>query len=188
MHLIIGLGNPDPQYEETRHNIGFVFLDALAKYLKSSPFETIKKIEAQVSLGKWNGQKTTLLKPLTFVNQSGLAAKKAKLFFKIKNDRIIVVHDDLDVPFGKTKLAPQSGAGGHRGVNSILKQLKTERLWRLKIGTANRKLFLARHQGSDQKRKEMITAFVLSKFTPAEKKELKKIFKEGTEKLESLVS
>lgn len=182
-YLIIGLGNPDKEYGETRHNVGFMFLDFLAKQLKASDFVLEKKLEAEVALSKFNGQKVILAKPQTYVNKSGGAAKKLKLFYKAPAENIIIVHDDLDVPFESTKLTPCSGSGGHKGVQSILSQLKTENIVRLKIGLANSKLKLARNQRSDQKRKEMIAGLVLSKFSPRERDKLKEIFKEGERKI-----
>ncbi len=182
-YLIVGLGNPDKEYGETRHNVGFMFLDALAKASQASDFKLEKKLEAEIATGKFNGQKVVLAKPQTYVNKSGDAVRKIKLFYKTPLENIIVVHDDLDVLFESSKLSPGSGAGGHKGVHSILSQLKTENIKRLKIGLANNKLKLARDQKSDQKRKEMISNFVLSKFTPGEKEKLKKIFKEGIEKV-----
>ncbi|MBI2677042.1 MAG: aminoacyl-tRNA hydrolase [Candidatus Yanofskybacteria bacterium] len=188
MYLIIGLGNPDKEYGETRHNIGFMFLDMLAKNIKASDFALEKKLLAETATGKFNNQKVVLAKPQTYVNKSGEAVKKLKLFYKVPTENIVIVHDDLDVPFGSTKLTPGSGSGGHKGVQSIISQLKTENIKRLKIGLANSKLKLARNQKSDQKRKEMIGGFVLSKFTPGEKEQIKKIIKEGAEKLKQVIS
>ncbi len=188
MYLIVGLGNPDEQYQETRHNVGFKFLDALAKEIKAEGFKLEKKLEATIASGKFNGQKVILAKPQTYVNNSGLAVKKIKTFYKLKNEQIIIIHDDLDVPFGDTKLTPESGPGGHRGVKSILDQLKTKKIYRLKIGISNSKLKLARSQSSDEKRKEMIVNLVLSSFTPGEKEQLKKVLKKGVEKITQIVS
>lgn len=178
-YLIVGLGNPEKEYFETRHNSGFLFLDFLAKELEASDFQLEKKLLSEVAAGKLNDQKVILAKPQTFVNKSGEAVKKIKTYYQIPLENILVVHDDLDVPFGLTKLSPGSGAGGHKGVKSIIGQLKTENIRRLKIGLANSKLKNARRQKSDEKRKAMVTDFVLSKFTPSEKTELKKIFKEA---------
>lgn len=188
MYLIVGLGNPDEQYQETRHNIGFNFIDALAEEAKTGSFELEKKLEAKIASGKFNNQKVILAKPQTYVNNSGIAVKKLKNFYKLKNEQIIIIHDDLDVPFGSTKLTPESGAGGHRGVQSVLDHLKTEKIYRLKIGLGNSKLKLARGQRSDKKRKEMIGNLVLSNFTPREKEQLKKIIKEGVTKVSQIVS
>jgi len=186
-YLIIGIGNPDPQYSATRHNIGFSFLDWLAKQLKADDFAIDNKLQAAYSEGKLEKAKVILLKPQTYVNQSGLAAKKAKLKFKIPTSNIVIIHDDLDVPFGKTKLSPSSGAGGHKGVASIFAQLKTEKINRIKIGTANSKLKVARAERSNQKRIAMIGDFVLGKFTPNEQLKLKPIFKAILGKLTSVV-
>ena len=187
MYLIIGLGNPDKEYSETRHNSGFLFLDFLAKEIKSSDFQPEKKLMAEIATGKLNDEKVILAKPQTFVNKSGEAVKKIKTHYKIPLENIIIIHDDLDVPFGSTKLTPGSGPGGHKGIKSIIGQLKTEKISRLKIGLANSKLKLARGQKSDQKRKEMISGFVLSKFTPSEKIKLKEVFKEGMRKIEQWI-
>lgn len=186
-YLIIGLGNPDKEYRETRHNTGFLFLDFLAKEIKASDFQIEKKLLAETAEGKLNNQKVILAKPQTFVNKSGGAVKKIKTFYKIPLENILVVHDDLDVPFGLTKLSPGSGVGGHKGVKSIIDQLKTENIHRLKIGLASSKLKIARSQKSDEKRKAMVTDFVLSKFTSAEKAKLKEIFKEGLEKISTFI-
>lgn len=183
MYLIVGLGNPDKEYRETRHNTGFLFLDFLAKEIKASDFQIEKKLLAETAEGKLNSQKVLLAKPQTFVNKSGEAVKKIKTYYKIPLENILVVHDDLDVPFGLSKLSPGSGAGGHKGVKSIIGQLKTENIHRLKIGLASSKLKIARSQKSDEKRKAMVADFVLSKFTPTEKTELKKIFKEALGKV-----
>ena len=187
IYLIVGLGNPDQEYRETRHNSGFMFLDFLAKEIKSAGFTPEKKLLSEVAAGIFDGQKVILVKPQTFVNKSGEAVKKIKNSYKAPTDHILIVHDDLDVPFGSTKLSPSSGAGGHKGIKSILGQLKTENIYRLKIGLANSKLKLARGQKSDEKRKTMIADFVLSKFTPSEKTRLKEIFKEGLKKIQAFV-
>jgi len=186
-YLIIGLGNPDKEYSETRHNVGFMFLDALAKQMKATDFVLEKKLMAEIATGKLNGQKVILAKPQTFVNKSGEAVKKLVTSYKLLVTSLIVVHDDLDVPFEYTKLTPGSGSGGHKGVQSILGQLKTENIKRLKIGIANSKLKLARSQKSDKKRLEMISGLVLSKFTPNEREKLKKIFKEAVAKIEQAI-
>jgi len=186
-YLIVGLGNPDKEYSETRHNSGFLFLDYLAKEIKASDFAPEKKLLAEIATGVFDDQKVILAKPQTFVNKSGEAVKKIKTYHKISTDHILVIHDDLDIPFGYTKLSPGSGAGGHKGIKSIIGQLKTENIHRLKIGLANSKLKLARGQKSDEKRKAMIADFVLSKFTPVEKANLKEIFKEGLEKIKQWI-
>jgi len=187
MYLIIGLGNPEKEYSETRHNSGFLFLDFLAKEIETSDFQPEKKLLAETASGKLNEEKIILAKPQTFVNKSGEAVKKLKTHYKIPLENIIIIHDDLDVPFGSAKFSSGSGAGGHKGIKSIIGQLKTEKISRLKIGLADSKLKIARGQKSDQKRKEMIADFVLSKFTPSEKIKLKGIFQEGFHKIKQWI-
>lgn len=179
MKLIIGIGNPDPEYLETRHNVGWQFLDWLAKKSKvaSGEWRVEKKLNAVVVKTVIDGTKAWLLKPTTFVNKSGDAVRKAKPWAKAKNDDIIVVQDDLDIPFGMCKLSFEKNSGGHRGVQSIIDALKTTKFFRIRIGTGVRALDKAREQ-SEKKRDEFVKDFVLKKFTPAQHDELKGIFKD----------
>lgn len=186
MKLIIGLGNPGKDYQGTRHNIGFVLPDRIAK-MAGVGFEFDKKMNAEISRGKWEGKTVILTKPHTFVNKSGEAVKKLKNKFKLKKEDIIVVHDDLDIEFGNFKLSLGKDSAGHRGVQSIIDALKTNKFWRLRIGTANRKLTLARRQKNLKAKKELVGSFVLSKFTPAEQAELKKVIKKAIERLEQII-
>src|SRR3989344_1331280 len=186
-YLLFGLGNPNKKYSETRPNAGFLFFFFLAKDIEAPDFQTEKKLLAETTGGKLYGQKVILAKPLTFVNKSGEAVKKLKTHYKISLENIIIVHDDLDVPFGSAKFSSGSGPGGHKGIKSIIGQLKTEKISRLKHGLANSKLKIARGQKSNEKRKEMISGFVLSKFTPSEKIKLKEVFKEEMRKIEQWI-
>jgi PTH1 family peptidyl-tRNA hydrolase len=176
MKLIVGLGNPDPEYAKTRHNVGWLFLDWLLKKYKGEPFEDNKKLNARVSRVDIEGAKTWLLKPLTYVNKSGDAVRKAKPWAKAKSEDVIVVQDDLDIPFGMCKLSFDKNSGGHKGVENIMTALKTKKFHRIRIGTAVRALDKARQQ-SDKKRDEFVRDFVLHGFSPAQEEELKDIFK-----------
>lgn len=203
MKLIIGLGNPGEEYEGTRHNVGFWVVDTIARQ-EGKEFEFNKKLNVEVAkisrlkisrlnldisrfnLGKSKAEKGgpfILAKPQTFVNKSGEAVKKLKLFYKAKSEDIVVVHDDLDIEFGNFKLSFAKDSGGHRGVQSIIDALKTNKFWRLRIGTANRKLTTARHQRTLKQKKESVGQFVLSKFTPVEQIELKKVIKKAVVRL-----
>lgn len=194
MKLIIGLGNPGEEYENTRHNIGFAVVDAILRqsrpsYAKASEgenFQFSKKFNAEVAKTRLKDKPAILAKPHTFVNKSGEAARKLKLFYKTKPENIIVVHDDLDIEFGNFKLSFAKDSGGHRGVQSIIDHLKTNKFWRLRIGTSNRKLKTARHQSTLKAKKESVGNFVLSKFTPAEQTELKKLTKKAIDRLEEM--
>jgi PTH1 family peptidyl-tRNA hydrolase len=182
MKLIIGLGNPGEEYENSRHCIGFVAVGEIAKK-EGSKFSFEKKFNAGVAKSRFNGRPAILVKPFTFVNKSGEAVRKLKTFYKIKPEDIIVIHDDLDIEFGSFKLSFAKHSGGHRGVQSVIDGLKTDKFWRLRIGTANRKLATARHQRTLKAKKEAVGDFVLSRFTPSEQSELKKIIKKALERL-----
>ena len=195
MKLIIGIGNPGEEYENTRHNVGFWIVGEILKqngpsYAKASAgenFQFSKKLNAEMAKVKLNGKTVILARPQTFVNKSGEAVKKLKLFYKTKPEDIVVAHDDLDIEFGSFKLSFGKDSGGHRGVQSIIDHLKTNKFWRLRIGTANRKLVTARHQRTLKSKKEAVGQFVLSKFTPTEQTELRKVIKKTIEKLASAV-
>lgn len=185
--LIVGIGNPDEEYQDTRHNVGFMFLDYLARRSlgeggSANNFEFDKKTNSLVSKTKLDKMPAILTKPQTYVNKSGEAVKKLAASYKIKPGNVIIIHDDLDIPFGNTKISFDKNSGGHKGVESIMRVLKTKKFYRLRIGTATRGLQKARQQ-SDKKRDEFVVKMVLSKFSPAEQEQLKTIFKEGYEKL-----
>ena len=167
MKLIIGLGNPGKEYQNARHNVGFAVVEKIAGTI-GAKFKLEKKYNAEVAKGKWERTPLVLVKPQTFVNKSGEGVKKLAKSYKLKTENLIVIHDDLDIEFGNFKLSFGKNSGGHRGVASIIKALKTNQFWQLKIGTANKKLAAAR-------RNDKVADFVLSKFSPAEQKALKKV-------------
>ncbi|MEK9208939.1 MAG: aminoacyl-tRNA hydrolase [Patescibacteria group bacterium] len=179
MKLIIGIGNPDPEYLETRHNVGWQFLDWLLKKskIKNQKSKIESKLDAEVADIEIAGVRAKLIKPLTFVNKSGDAVRKAMKNWKLKTENLIVVHDDLDIPFGMCKLSFEKNSGGHRGVQSVIDALKSSKFFRIRIGTGVRALDKAREQ-SEKKRDEFVKDFVLKKFTPAQHDELKQIFKD----------
>ena len=180
--LIIGIGNPDEQYQNTRHNVGFMMVDFIAKKNDLDNFEFNKKLNALTLKGKVDDSSVILAKPQTYVNKTGEAAAKLKNFYKVKPEQILVIQDDLDVPFGNTKISFDKNSGGHKGIESIMRALKTKKFYRLRIGLAKPALQKARQQ-SDKKRDEFVVKMVLSKFSPSEQEQIKKIFKEGYEKL-----
>lgn len=177
MKLIVGIGNPDKEYRETRHNVGWVLLDWLNKKHGGSGFELNKKLNGEVAKVDIEGIKAWMLKPHTYVNESGKAVAPAKKWAKAKNDDIVIVQDDLDVPFGSCKLSYEKNSGGHRGVESIIKSLKTKKFYRIKIGLGTTGLKKAR-AGSAHSRDEWVKNYVLKKFTASEEEKLKTVFKE----------
>jgi aminoacyl-tRNA hydrolase len=117
MKIICGLGNPGSQYAKNRHNVGFLVLDALASKLKAS-FDHAKW-EAELANAALGGEKLLLLKPQTFMNLSGQALGQAARFYKVGPPEVLVVHDELDLPFGRLQLKLGGGTGGHNGLESI---------------------------------------------------------------------
>lgn len=131
MWLIVGLGNPGTKYARTRHNVGFVVLEGIAE--KSNlPFKTRK--DYRISSGSIDNNDIVLLEPLTFMNRSGTVVRKIKDRFTITPQRIIVIHDDLDLDVGKLKIRRKGSSGGHRGIESIIGAIGSRDFLRVKIG------------------------------------------------------
>jgi len=185
MFLIVGLGNPDEQYKETRHNVGFMMLDFVARKTEANSFELESRLKALVTKSKIGKSPVVLAKSQTYVNKSGEAVKKLIENRKLKIENLVIVHDDLDIPFGYTKLSFEKDSAGHRGVDSIMRQLKTKKFWRLRIGTQSKSLITAKRK-NPRKKDEIVRNFVLSKFTPNERKMLNKIYKQGLDKIETV--
>ncbi len=128
--IIIGLGNPGEEYANTYHNVGFLAVDHLISSAKNMPIKvlTSKKI-AYAKKGN-----VIFIKPSTFMNESGIAVKNALRQFKVSPEEVLVIHDDSDIAIGEYKLSFERGAGGHKGIESIITHLKTKKFWRLRIG------------------------------------------------------
>ena len=131
MKLIVGLGNPGKEYNNTRHNIGFMVLDRFLGDVK------YKEKFSGLYFEKDYGEKIIFLKPQTFMNNSGFCVKKFVDFYKISPDDILVVHDDLDLQTGNFKYKYNSSSGGHNGIKSIISMLGTQTFYRLKVGIGN---------------------------------------------------
>ena len=132
MKIIVGLGNPGISYRMTRHNIGFQVIDRLAK-INHIPIRT-KHFKSLYGTGWIESQQVILTKPMTFMNRSGEAVKKAADFFHLGMEDLIVVHDDLDLPFGRLRFKRRGGDGGHQGVRSIIEGMGGNSFLRLKVG------------------------------------------------------
>ncbi len=132
MKLIVGLGNPGKDYQNTRHNVGFLVLD---NYLKTSDWK--EKFNALYHEERIAGEKVIFVKPLTYMNLSGDAVVKFVNYYDVNVDDILVVHDDLDLPFSTYKLKKNSSAGGHNGIKSIINRLGTQAFARLKVGVSH---------------------------------------------------
>ena len=138
MKLIVGLGNPGKQYENTRHNIGFIFIDSFANSLGIQiSKEKYNGLYAEAII---NGEKIILLKPLSYMNLSGEVIIKFVNFFKINIEDILIINDDLDMDFGRIRLKSSGSSGGHNGLKNIELHLGTQNFKRLKFGIAKNKL------------------------------------------------
>ena len=133
IRLIVGLGNPGREYETTRHNVGFRWVDELARLQKLS-FRSETKFHGLTARGQLHGHEVLLLKPQTFMNVSGRAVGALVQFYKIAPAEMLVVHDELDLPPGVARLKMGGGHGGHNGLKDIIAHLGTKEFWRLRIG------------------------------------------------------
>ncbi len=130
--LVVGLGNPGREYRENRHNVGFMAVDRLAKSLDTS----LGRMQAKALIGTatFAGNRLVLAKPQTYMNLSGQAVSGLLHFYKAPVENLIVVHDDIDLPFGWLRIRPAGGSAGQRGVASIIQQLGTQQFARIRIG------------------------------------------------------
>lgn len=166
-YLIVGLGNPGREYQHNRHNVGFMAIDHLSKELdipmKKAQFKAI------IGLGKYQDVKLIFAKPQTYMNLSGEAVGSLMRFYKIPIEKILVIHDDLDLPFGTLRIRKSGGAGGQKGLLSIINRLGTQNFSRMRIG-------IGRPPGQMDP-----AAYVLQDFLQAEQNELPFIFNSVSE-------
>ncbi|MDO8498621.1 MAG: aminoacyl-tRNA hydrolase [bacterium] len=183
MKLVVGLGNPGEKYYRTRHNLGFAILDEYArKVLGSEIFWTREdKFKAEtLKVGE-----VLLVKPQTFMNNSGLSVSILANYFKVPLDEIIVIHDELDLPLGKIKVRTGGSAAGHHGVESIIASLGDDKFVRIRAGIAPSS-GLAK-LGEHKVRSFNAEHFVLETFLPSESSKVKQLLKRGVEALELLL-
>jgi PTH1 family peptidyl-tRNA hydrolase len=132
MKLVVGLGNPGRRYEGTRHNVGFAVLAELARKFATTPAKA--KFHGEIAEADIAGQKALLLTPLTFMNQSGLSVQEAMSFFKLLDEDLLVVCDDLNLPVAKLRFRARGSSGGQKGLEDIVCRLGTEGFARVRIG------------------------------------------------------
>jgi len=193
--IIIGLGNPGTEYEGTRHNAGREAVMKFAQKLEFGEFKADKKSQALVATGRAGKGKATLVLPETFMNKSGVSAGKlVKGPKKVKDASgkamkafpdLIVVHDDLDIPLGKAKMSWDKSAGGHKGVQSVIKAIGTQGFFRIRIGIVPPK---ANGQPKKLDHDSIVENFIVADFKPKEADELKKVIKKVVSCLELAVS
>lgn len=172
MYIIVGLGNPGEEYENTRHNVGRMFVESFCQANELPEFVLDKKTNALMTEGKVAGQKIVAILPETYMNKSGAAVAK---FVKSKKaaETLVVIHDELDLPLGRIKMSFNRSSGGHKGVESIRRVVGTDGFVRVRVGISG-------ETGSGKNKKlkkpsgdEAVNKFILGKFKPAELAELK---------------
>ena len=156
MWLLVGLGNPDDKYKDNRHNVGFMVMDQIASDNILPAFKS--KFSGEITEGRIANQKVMLLKPLTYMNDSGVSVRKAADFYKIPPENIIVFHDELDIEPSRVKVKQGGGTGGHNGLKSIDAHLGDKNYWRVRMGIG--------HPGD----KNRVSGYVLNDFSKEEQK------------------
>ena len=157
--LVVGLGNPGRDYHFTRHNIGFFCIDHLAD-VHGWQVDT-RKMQGLYCQGRAYGVQLLLVKPQTYMNRSGECVRSFLDYFKIPDEHILVLHDDIDLPTGRIKMVARGGAGGHNGVRSLISHLGTQEFARMKIG-------IGRPMPADNGSVQPVEQFVLSRMSPEE--------------------
>ena len=172
--LVVGLGNPGPQYEKTRHNVGFMVADLLAGRLGGT-FKLHKRSGAEIVTGRLGNRPVVLAKPRTYMNESGRHIGPLAKFYSVSPADVIVIHDELDIDFGRIRLKLGGGEGGHNGLRSVVNALGTKDFHRVRIGI-----------GRPPGRKDP-AAFVLENFTAAERAEVPAICEQAADATELLI-
>ncbi|MFD6456002.1 MULTISPECIES: aminoacyl-tRNA hydrolase [unclassified Nocardia] len=172
--LVVGLGNPGPEYERTRHNVGFLVADVLAERV-GGRFAVHKKSGADLLQARLDGRQILIAKPRTYMNLSGRPVAALAKFFSVPVDQVIVIHDELDLPFGTLKLKQGGGEGGHNGLRSISQALTTKEYLRTRIG-------IGRPPGRQDP-----ADYVLKPFAAPERKEVPVIVEQAADAVELLL-
>ena len=172
--LVVGLGNPGPRYETTRHNLGFLVADILADRIGSG-FKVHKRSGALVTTGRLGGRSVVLAKPRTYMNESGRQVGPLANFYSVAAADVIAIHDELDIDFGRIRLKLGGGEGGHNGLRSVASALGTKDFQRVRVGV-----------GRPPGRKDPAT-FVLENFTAAERPEVGTICEQAADATELLI-
>lgn len=175
--LIVGLGNPGREYEGTRHNLGFLVVEKLARELGSGT--PTWQIDTKKNVLTCQSKEILLVKPQTFMNKSGFAVRALVDFYKLTPEAVWVIHDDLDLPLGKIRIRTRGGSAGHNGVISIMQQLASDRFVRFRLGIGRGKEAIGK-SGNKNLHHRGVIEFVLSRFRQNEAGSLKHLVKDGT--------
>lgn len=179
MKLVVGLGNPEGQYANTRHNLGFAIVDKYVKDTGAGEWGMENKFKSQII----KQEDYIFAKPQTYMNKSGMAVSALVNYFKINPEDIVVIHDELDLHLGKIKVRLGGAAAGHHGVESIINALSTDKFTRIRIGIGNLRT------RSGERKGQTISAekFVLESFMKGEKAQVKHMIKQAVKVLDTLL-
>ncbi len=173
IRLLVGLGNPGKKYEKTRHNVGFMVVDEFLRRLKVQDYS--EECLSHLYRVRLQGKELLVAKPQTYMNNSGLAVLNLLEEYDISPEEMLVVYDDLDLPLGRLRLRSEGSSGGHHGIESIIREIKTEKFPRLRVGIGRPK---------DRNR---VVDYVLSPFSGEEEQVLSRVLKRASECLQRCV-
>jgi PTH1 family peptidyl-tRNA hydrolase len=173
MWLLVGLGNPGPKYANNRHNIGFMVIDEIAARARADAWKS--KFGAELATADVASTKALLVKPQQYMNVSGMAVQQAAAFYQVNVKEMVVVHDEIDIPFGRLKLKVGGGHGGHNGLRSIIQQLGAQDFARVRCGVGR--------PGT----KANVADYVLGDFQKSEKTEAEILIKEAADAVEEII-
>ncbi|MBI4089285.1 MAG: aminoacyl-tRNA hydrolase [Candidatus Levybacteria bacterium] len=197
MKLIVGLGNPGEKYEKTRHNLGFLVVEKFLKdfeTVKDTVWEDSKKFKSDIAQIEWQPKRGTLekailVKPRTYMNNSGLAVSLICSFYKIVPEDVWAIHDDIDLPLGALKIRLGGASAGHHGVESIMEYLSSDKFWRLRmgIGIRNARFAESRREKLKMKNEKLraVDNYVLGEFRGNEKGKVKELVKRTSGAIEA---
>ena len=175
--LIVGLGNPEKKFEKTRHNLGSRIVEKFAEENDFPVFKLSKKLLSQISKGEICGKQAILAKPETYMNESGKAVKKLLSGLGLSEKNLCLVHDDIDLPLGRLKVVKNRGTAGHKGVESVVKELKTKNFVRFRIGVQ-----------PNRGKPKNVNSFVLNNFSAEEEKIIKEAVKKTIKVLKAALN
>ncbi|MBF0413467.1 MAG: aminoacyl-tRNA hydrolase [Desulfamplus sp.] len=176
IYMVAGLGNPGKEYSKTRHNMGFIVLEEIAR--RHNLIFNSFKFDADITKGLIKETHTILIKPQSYMNRSGSPVQQISSYFKIKTDNIIIVHDELDLPFGRIMIVKDRGHGGHNGIRSVIESLGTKNFIRIRVGVGR----------PSKVTDNNVTSHVLGKFAGDEQKNVDDIVKTTADACELIIS
>ncbi|MFP2930358.1 aminoacyl-tRNA hydrolase [Pyxidicoccus sp. 3LG] len=176
MKLIVGLGNPGREYERNRHNIGFMVVEALLPRARAELNQ--EKFAAKVGQGSLAGERVLFLEPQTYMNLSGRSVAEAARFYKVAVEDVLVIHDELDLPFGRLQLKAGGGSGGHNGLKSTVASLGDESFIRLRFG-------IGKPEGPNAR--ERVSGYVLGNFDDGERRQLDELIGRSVDMTETWI-